>query len=205
MHLGLIKASSLCTSITQYSSSSETSLCALGSICLPRYLRSDGIFNYTELHRDSKFATRSLDRLVDLANYPTTDAAVSTYRTRSIGLGVQGLADVFATLEKPYDSLVARTVSRDISVTIYHAALEASCDLAEAAGPYDSWQGSPAQQGVLQLDMWDGDVSGQYDFDRLRDRIRNFGLRNAVLTCQTTTASTSPLFDTSDGVDPRVR
>lgn len=205
MHLGLIKASNLCTEIVQYSSTTETSVCILASVCLPRFVRRDGTIDYPGIRRVVKFAVVSLDRLLEHGTYPITDAAVSAFRTRPVGVGVQGLADVFAELEKPFTSPVTRTIARNVAETIYFGALEASCDLAETLGPYDAWDGSPAHRGVLQMDMWDADVSGAYDFGALRERIRTHGLRNSVLTAQMPTASTAQLFGNSEGVDPSLR
>ena len=205
MHLGLIKSSNLCMEVVQYSSPSNTPVCVLGSLCLTCYLRSDGSFTFPELHRVAKFAVKSLDRLIDLSDYPVSDAATSAYRTRPVSVGVQGLADVFANLEIPFTSPVARSISRGIAEAVYHAALECSCELAEDLGAYDCWQHSPAQQGVLQLNMWDADTSNQYDFDTLRDHMCATGLQNSVLTAQMPTASTSPLFSTSEGVNPYTR
>ena len=205
MHLGLIKASNLCTEIVQYSSTIDTAVCLLASICLPRFVRRDGTIDYPGIRRVAKFAVLSLDRLVELGTYPTSDAAVSAFCTRPIGIGVQGIADVFTELEKPFTSSVARAISRDVAETIYFGALEASCELAETLGPHDAWEGSPAHRGVLQIDMWDADVSGEYDFGALRERIRVHGLRNSVLTAQMPTASTAQLFGNSEGVDPSLR
>ena len=205
MHLGLIKASNLCTEIVQFSSTVETAVCTLASICLPRYLRADGTMDYTELHRVTKRLVRALDKLIDLADYPMSDCAVSAYRTRSIAIGTQGLADVFARLEFPFASARARALNRRIFETICHASLESSSELAETLGPYDAWVHSPAQQGVLQVDMWEADTSDHYDFDALRTQIVRTGLRNSVLTAQMPTASTAQLFGNSEGIDPYIR
>ncbi|PIL26242.1 hypothetical protein GSI_11998 [Ganoderma sinense ZZ0214-1] len=202
MNLGVIKSANLCTEIVQYSSVVETAVCTLASLCLPRFLRLDGTFDCGELHRVTKLVIRALDRIIDLADYPTADSTVSALRSRSVGLGVQGLADVFGYCEFPFASPEARALNKRIFETIYHASLESSSELAERLGPYDAWLLSPAQQGVLQVDMWNAATSEEYDFDALRDRIKRTGLRNSVLTAQMPTASTAQLFGNSEGVDP---
>ncbi|PIL23936.1 hypothetical protein GSI_13687 [Ganoderma sinense ZZ0214-1] len=202
MHLGLVKASSPSADLVQFSSTVDTAVSPLASICLPRYLRVDGTVDYDELHRVTKLVVRSLDRIIDVTNYPTTDAAVSAYRTRSIAIGCQGLADVFSTLEFPFTSDRARALNKRIFETIYHGALEGSSELADSINSYDAWVGSPAERGALQVDMWHADTSDHYDFDALRERIRRTGLRNSVITAQTSTPSTAHLFSTSNGIDP---
>lgn len=204
-HLGIVKAANLCTEIVQFSSPLETAVCTLASLCLPRYILYDGTYDFDDLHRVAKFLVRSLDRLIDIADYPTPDAAVSSFRTRPIGVGIQGLADVFGYRELSFTSPAARALSIRISETVYHAALEASSELADTFGPYDAWAGSPAQQGVLQVDMWGSETSNHYDFDLLRERIRRTGLRNSVLTAQMPTSSTAHLFGNSEGIEPYTR
>lgn len=154
MHMGVIKASNLCTEIVQFSSPTETAVCILGAVCLPRFVHADGSFDFVELHRVSKAVVRDLDKLIDIAQFPTADAAVSAYDTRSIGLGTQGLADVFASLGLPFTSPQAKALNIQIFETICHAALDSSCELAERFGPYDRWTGSAAASGVLHVDMW---------------------------------------------------
>ncbi|KAI1786389.1 CBN-RNR-1 protein [Ganoderma leucocontextum] len=202
MHLGVIKSSNLCTEIVQYSSSIETAVCTLAALCLPRYVRDDNTFDYDELHRVTKMVVRILNKLIDNGRFPTQEASVSAYGTRSLGVGVQGLADVFAIMELPFTSVQARAINIRIFETIYHAALETSCELAEESGPYDMWQGSPASNGHLQVDMWGADTTGRYDFDLLRRRIAQFGLRNSMLTAQMPTASTAQLLGNSEGIEP---
>lgn len=205
MHLGVIKASNLCTEIVQYTSATETAVCTLGALCLPRFVREDGTFNYQELHRVTKVLVRNLDRLIDNGNFPTADAAVSAYGTRSLGIGAQGLADVFALMGHPYTSAEARDINIRIAETIYHGALESSCELVERFEPYDMWSGSPASRRVLQMDMWDADTTDRYDFDLLRDRIERHGLRNSMLTAQMPTATTAHLLGNSEGIEPYTR
>ncbi|KAI1782644.1 briggsae CBR-RNR-1 protein [Ganoderma leucocontextum] len=202
MHLGIVKSSNLCTEIVQYSSSIETAVCTLAALCLPRYVRDDTTFDYDELHRVTKIVVRILNKLIDDAHFPTQEAAVSAYGTRSIGVGVQGLADVFAIMELPFTSVQARAINIRIFETIYHAALETSCELAEESGPYAMWQGSPASNGLLQVDMWGAEPTNRYDFVGLRQKIAQFGLHNSMLTAQMPTASTAQLLGNSEGIEP---
>lgn len=205
MHLGVIKSSNLCTEIIQYASSIETAVCTLSALCLPQYIRDDKMFDYNELHRVTKIIMRNLDKVIDNATFPTTESAVSAYGTRSISIGSQGLTDVFAIMELPFTSPEARAINVRISETIYHAALESSCELAELKGPYDMWQDSPACRGVLQVDMWDTETSDRYDFAVLRRRIVQHGLRNSMLTAQMPTAATAQLLGNSEGIEPYTR
>ena len=205
MHLGVIKASNLCTEIVQYSSTAETAVCTLAALCLPHYVRTDGTIDYDDLHRVTKIVVRILDKVVDRAHFPTSEAAVSAYSTRSIGIGTQGLADVFAGMELPFTSPQAQDVNIQVAETVYHASLESSCELAEVYGPHDMWDGSPAARGALQVDMWNAEPSDRYDFAALRDRIEQFGLRNSMLTAQMPTASTAQLLGHSEGIEPYTR
>nr|VWO99500.1 N/A [Ganoderma boninense] len=202
MHLSVIKASNLCTEIVQHLSSIETAVCTLTALCLPGYVRAGVGFDYPELHRITKIVVRILNKVIDVTKFPTADSAVSAYSTRGIGIGTLGLADVFASLGLSFTSTEAQALNVRIFETIYHAALEGSCELAEAAGPYDMWAGSPASQGVLQVDMWGADTSDHYDFQSLRERIRRVGLRNSMLTAQMPTASTAQLLRYSEGIEP---
>ena len=145
-HLGIIKSANLCTEIVQYSSTIETAVCTLGAVCLPQFVRDDNTIDYDDLHRVTKIIVRNLDKLLDNGAYPTTESAVSAFGTRSIGVGVLGLADLFAQIEIPFTSQEAQDINVNISETVYHAALECSCELTEAHGPYDAWIGSPASK-----------------------------------------------------------
>lgn len=205
MHLGVIKASNLCTEIVQHSSAVETAVCTLAALCLPRYVHKGVGFDYAELHRITKILVRILNLVIDGAHFPTVESAVSAYSTRGIGIGTQGLADVFAILGYSFTSPEAKELNVRIYETIYHAALESSCELAEISGPYDLWEGSPASKDVLQVDMWNADTSDHYNFQALREKIGRFGLRNSVLTAQMPTASTAQLLRHSEGIEPYTR
>ena len=204
-HLGVIRSSNLCTEIVQFSSPSQPAVCTLASISLPSCVDGDGTFNLhrlLDLVRDVVFNT---DRCIDVADYPIDEVGESARRTRALGVGVQGLADVFMLLGLPFTSMGARELNISIFETIYYAALDASCMLAEACGPYPAWEGSPASRGVLQMDMWGVTPSARHDFTSLRARIARFGLRNSVITALMPTASTSKLIGNFESFEPYTR
>ena len=165
-NLGVIKSSNLCTEIIEYTDKDETSVCNLASIALPKYVNKETkTFDYDKLHEVTKVVTKNLNRVIDRNFYPVETAKRSNMRHRPIGLGVQGLADVFILCGLPFDCEESRTMNAHIFETIYHAALEASSELAEVDGSYETFDGSPASQGILQPDMWEGETkfSGRYD------------------------------------------
>ncbi|KAI0708382.1 ribonucleotide reductase [Earliella scabrosa] len=201
-HLGIIPCGNLCTEIVQYSSQQETAVCTLASIALPAFLTSNNNLDFEALHRITKVAVHNTDVLLDIAVYPTEAAERSVASTRAIGIGVQGLADVFLALRRPFDCAAARVLNVRIFETIMHAALEASSERSETLGPYSTWKASPAARGKLQMDMWQRFPSGSRDFSVVRSRIARHGLRNSMLTAQMPTASTAQVLGNAEGVDP---
>ena len=201
-HLGVIKSSNLCCEIAEYTAPDETAVCNLASVALPKYVVDDK-FDYDELHRVTKQIVRNLDRVITRNFYPIESARNSNMRHRPIGLGVQGLADVFQVMDLPFDCEDAREINRTIFETMYHAALEASCELATELGSYESFEGSPASEGVLQFDMWEGDTkfSGRYDWDAMRERVKK-GLRNSLLLAPMPTASTAQILGNCEAFEP---
>ena len=204
-HLGVIETSNLCTEIVQYASSSDPAVCTLSSIGLPRFVRRDRTFDFDTLHAVAKVVVRNTDRLIDVGRYPTGQVAASAKRTRALGVGVQGLADVFMIMGLPYSSPAARELNARVFETIYHAALEASAELAQKHGPYPAWSGSPASQGILYFDMWSVGLRCHYDFSDVRSLVSKYGLRNSLLTAQMPTASTAHVMGNSEGVEPYSR
>jgi ribonucleoside-diphosphate reductase alpha subunit len=202
-NLGTIKSSNLCTEILEKTDSEETAVCNLGSIALPKFVK-DGGFDHERLHEVTKVLAKNLNKVIDINFYPTETAKRSNLRHRPIGIGVQGLADVFCLLRLPFDSEGSRALNAAIFETMYHAALEASCELAEVEGPYESFQGSPASQGVLQMDMWrEGETkhSGRWDWDAMRERVKK-GLRNSLLLAPMPTASTAQILSNNECFEP---
>jgi ribonucleoside-diphosphate reductase alpha subunit len=202
-HLGVIKSSNLCCEIAEFTTPDETAVCNLASVALPKYVVDGAKFDYEELHRVTKQITRNLDRVIDRNFYPIESARNSNMRHRPIGIGVQGLADVFQLLDLPFDCEESRAMNAAIFETMYHAALEASCELAEELGSYSSFEGSPASEGVLQFDMWEGATrfSGMYDWDAMRERVKK-GLRNSLLLAPMPTASTAQILGNCEAFEP---
>src|SRR6056300_973181 len=204
-NLGTIKSSNLCTEILEYTDKDETSVCNLASIALPKYVdKETKTFDYAKLHEVTKTVTKNLNRVIDRNFYPVETARRSNMKHRPIGLGVQGLADVFILCGLPFDCEDSRTLNAHIFETMYHAALEASSELAEVDGTYESFEGSPASQGILQPDMWEGvtKFSGRYDWDAMRERVKTKGLRNSLLMAPMPTASTAQILGNNECFEP---
>ena len=153
-------------------------------------------FNYDKLHEVTKTVTKNLNRVIDRNFYPVESARRSNMKHRPIGLGVQGLADVFILCGLQFDCEESRLMNAHIFETIYHAALEASSELAEVGGSYETFEGSPASQGILQPDMWEGETkfSGSYDWDAMRERVKTKGLKNSLLLAPMPPASTAQIL-----------
>ena len=202
-NLGVIKSSNLCTEILEFTDKDETAVCNLASIALPKYVDPETkTFDYEKLHEVTKTVTKNLNRVIDRNFYPVETARKSNMRHRPIGLGVQGLADVFILCRHAFDSDEAKEINARIFETMYHAALEASSELAEVDGPYETFEGSPASQGVLQFDMWEGETKLHYDWDALKERIKEKGLRNSLLMAPMPTASTAQILGNNECFEP---
>ena len=204
-NLGTIKSSNLCTEILEYTDKDETSVCNLASIALPKYVnRETKTFDYDKLHEVTKIVTKNLNRVIDRNFYPVETARRSNIKHRPIGLGVQGLADVFILCGLPFDCEDSRLMNAHIFETIYHASLEASSELAEVDGSYETFEGSPASQGILQPDMWEGETkfSGRYDWNAMRERVKTKGLRNSLLLAPMPTASTAQILGNNECFEP---
>ena len=215
-NLGTIKSSNLCTEILEFTDKNETAVCNLASIALPRYVviptgkvrekdKKLRKFDFQKLYEVTYQATVNLNQVIDVNFYPTEETQYSNFKHRPIGLGVQGLADTFVMLGLAFESEEARKLNQDIFETIYFAALTASKDLAAKEGPYSSFQGSPASQGLLQYDLWGFDengLSGMWDFAKLKSEIKEFGLRNSLLVAPMPTASTAQILGNNECFEP---
>ena len=202
-NLGVIKSSNLCTEIIEFTDPDETSVCNLASIALPKYVdTTEKRFDYEKLHEITKVATKNLNKVIDRNFYPVETTRKSNMRHRPIGLGVQGLADVFCLCRIAFDSPEAKEMNARIFETMYHAALEASTELADIEGPYETFQGSPASQGILQFDMWEGETKLNYDWDTLKEKIKKVGLRNSLLMAPMPTASTAQILGNNECFEP---
>ncbi|KAF9464106.1 ribonucleotide reductase [Collybia nuda] len=200
-NLGTIKSSNLCTEIIEYSSPEETAVCNLASLALPTFI-TNGKYDFQKLHDVTKVVAYNLNRIIDVNYYPIPEARRSNMRHRPIGVGVQGLADTFMALRMPFDSAAAKELNIQIFETIYHGALEASSEMAEKDGPYETWIGSPAQKGQLQFDLWGVAPTGLWDWASLKEKIAQTGLRNSLLTAPMPTASTSQILGFNECFEP---
>ncbi|RCN51250.1 ribonucleoside-diphosphate reductase, alpha subunit [Ancylostoma caninum] len=201
-NLGTIKCSNLCTEIVEYSSKDEIAVCNLGSIALSRFVTHDKKFDFDKLHEVTKVLTRNLNKIIDINYYPVEEARRSNFRHRPIGLGVQGLADAFMLMRYPFTSPEARDLNRRIFEVMYHGALEASCELAEELGTYETYEGCPVSKGILQFDMWNVKPTDQCDWDTLREKIKKHGVRNSLLLAPMPTASTAQILGNNESIEP---
>ncbi|EPY41962.1 ribonucleoside-diphosphate reductase large chain [Angomonas deanei] len=203
-NLGTIKCSNLCTEIIEYTSKDETAVCNLASIALSKFVDVEKqVFDHQRLYEVTKDVTYNLNRVIDRSYYPVETAKRSNERHRPIGLGVQGLADAFILLRLPFTSEEAQKLNEEIFETIYYAAVESSTDLAEVEGPYETFKGSPASEGKLQFDLWEKQpTSGRWNWDALKKRVMEKGLRNSLLLAPMPTASTSQILGNNECFEP---
>jgi ribonucleoside-diphosphate reductase alpha chain len=201
-HLGTIKSSNLCTEIVEYVAPDEIAVCNLASIALPRFV-IDGTFDHQKLFEITYVITKNLNKIIDRNYYPVKEARNSNMRHRPIGLGVQGLADAFIMLRLPFESNEAKQLNKDIFETIYYASLTASKDLSKIEGPYETYAGSPVSKGILQHDMWGiTPNSNRWEWDILREEIKQHGVRNSLLLAPMPTASTSQILGNNECFEP---
>lgn len=195
-NIGVLKTSNLCAEILEVVSPDEIAVCNLASICLPKFVKGKSKFKYDfeKLEEVAYQATINLNKVIDITYYPVEAARKSNMKHKPIGLGTQGLADVFFLMNLEFTSAEAKKLNKDIFETIYYAALRASCDLAKRDGKYEMFDGSPASKGILQFDMWNVKPSNRYDWDELKKDIMKHGLRNSLNTCSMPTASSSSIF-----------
>jgi len=200
-NIGTIRSSNLCTEIMEYTNADEVSVCNLASLALPRYVSSGG-FDFQKLYEVTKIVTRNLNKIIDGNYYPIPETKTSNDRHRPIGLGVQGLADVFLLLRLPFESPEARRLNKDIFETIYFASMEASMDLAKEQGAYSSFAGSPLSEGKFQFDLWQVVPSDRWDWEKLRQEVMTHGVRNSLLLAPMPTASTSQILGNNECFEP---
>ena len=199
-NLGTIKSSNLCCEIVEYSDAKESAVCNLASISLSSMVE-DGVFNYKKLIKVTKIVTTNLNKLIDVNFYPTSKTQLSNSKHRPIGIGVQGLADAFALMDVAFESEEASKINKLIFETIYYAAMEQSMELSMEQGPYDTFEGSPISKGIFQFDMWK--VTPQlYDWDKLRESIIRYGVRNSLCVAPMPTASTSQILSNNECFEP---
>ncbi|AKA35162.1 ribonucleoside-diphosphate reductase subunit alpha [Flagellimonas lutaonensis] len=203
-NLGTIRSSNLCTEILEYTSPDEVAVCNLASIALPMFVKN-GKFDHKELFKVTKRVTKNLNRVIDRNYYPIKEAENSNMRHRPIGLGVQGLADTFILLRLPFTSDEAKKLNQEIFETLYYAAVTASMELAKVEGPYSTYEGSPISQGEFQHNLWgikDEELSGRWDWGKLRKEVKKHGVRNSLLVAPMPTASTSQILGNNECFEP---
>jgi len=225
-NLGTIKSSNLCVEIMETSTPDEVAVCNLSSICLPTYVKN-GVFDFEKLHEVAKIATKNLNKVIDGNYYPLEEARRSNLKHRPIGLGINGLSDLFMILRIPFESAEARELNKHIFETMYHGALEASMEIAKKRhlsiqnneplammneyepfstskypGAYSSFNGSPVSKGILQFDMWGVQPSDRYDWQFLKDEIQKYGIRNSLLLAPMPTASTAQIMGFNESFEP---
>ncbi|NQZ64929.1 ribonucleoside-diphosphate reductase subunit alpha [Crocosphaera sp.] len=205
--LGVIKSSNLCAEIIEYTSGDEQAVCNLASIALNKFVNPTIKWGYDfeKLGEVVKVAIKNLDNVIDANYYPTNETKNSNSKHRPVGLGVQGLADVYAMMRLPFDSQGASMINKMIFEQIYFSALEASCELSETKGEYSTFRGSPASKGILQFDMYDEDFEPSLlnlNWDNLKNNIKDKGLRNSLLLALMPTASTSQILGNNECFEP---
>lgn len=202
-NLGTIKSSNLCTEIMEYTSSDEVAVCNLASIALNKFVDEKGKFDHQKLYEITKVITRNLNKVIDVNYYPVPEARKSNMRHRPIGIGVQGLADAFIMMRMPFDSAEAKAMNTDIHETIYFAAMEASMEIAKKDGAYETFKGSPVSKGIFQFDMWGVEPkSNRWDWNKLKQEVKQHGVRNSLLLAPMPTASTSQILGNNECFEP---
>jgi ribonucleoside-diphosphate reductase alpha chain len=220
-NLGTIKSSNLCTEIMEFTSPEETAVCNLGSLALPKFVdevNGKNVFNFDMLREYTHILTRNLDIVIDKNFYPTPETRTSNTRNRPVGIGIQGLADVFAMLRMPWSSPEAQDLNRKIFEHIYYAACEASINIAKentveelwrgvevhngVSGHYPSYPGSPTSKGKFQFDLWGVTPSADLNWEALRTKMEKYGIRNSLLVAPMPTASTSQILGNNECFEP---
>lgn len=217
-NLGTIKCSNLCTEIVEYTAPDEIAVCNLASIAINKFVNvkketitlpsgetkivKSGTFDFNKLKEVTKVATRNLNRVIDRNFYPAEEARRSNMRHRPIGIGIQGLADAFILMRYPYESEESVLLNKQVFETIYYGALEASCELAEKYGTYETYPGCPVSKGILQYEMWGVTPTDLWDWTELKAKIAKHGIRNSLLLSPMPTASTAQILGNNESFEP---
>jgi ribonucleoside-diphosphate reductase alpha chain len=215
-NLGTIKSSNLCTEIIEYTDKDEQAVCNLASIPVNKFLKSKDNrtakivrgkcdVDHELLYSVSYQTAINLNQVIDVNYYPTPETQKSNMRHRPIGIGVQGLADLYAVMGIPFTSEEARRVNSEIFETIYFASMTASKDLAIKQGPYETFKGSPLSEGKFQFNLWntdDNELSGRWDWTSLRKEVVEHGVRNSLLLAPMPTASTAQIMGNNEAFEP---
>lgn len=204
----------------EYSAADETAVCNLASLALPTFVdQKTKTYDFARLHAVTKVVINNLNKMsvslrlyvnsmsdvrysIDVNYYPVETARRSNMRHRPVGLGVQGLADAFLAMRYPFDSPEAKLLNQQIFETMYHASVEASCEIAARDGAYETYQGSPISQGLLQYDLWNVTPTNLWDWTALKAKVAQHGVRNSLLIAPMPTASTSQILGFNECFEP---
>ncbi len=208
-NLGTIRSSNLCSEVIQYSDENETAVCNLVSLCLPKYITYDEnnnpTYDYEKLMYVTRVSVRNLNNVIDLNFYPTEKTKVSNLKNRPVGIGIQGLAQIYNMMGYAFDSSEAELLNKKIFECIYYAAVDESKELAKVHGPYASFKGSPFSEGKLQYHLWglsENDLLMNLDWVKLCNEVKQYGTRNSLLTALMPTASTAQIMGNYEGFEP---
>ena len=206
-HLGVIRNSNLCNEIALYSDKNNYAVCNLASICLPRFVEKDEktgkpFFNFEKLMTVAGVVTNNLNNVIDVNFYPVPETQTTNVNNRPIGIGVQGLADVYCILGMPFGSDDARKLNREIFEAIYYGAVKKSIDLSRRYGKYTSYDGSPHSQGMLQFHFYKDMAESRLDWEPIIQDLSKYGMRNSLLTALMPTASTSQIMGNNECFEP---
>lgn len=200
-NIDIIRSSNLCAEIVEVTGKDSVSVCNLASIALPKFVdtttSTTPMFNYEGLYKITKLIVRNIDNIIDINYYPIEEAKSNNLSYRPMGIGIQGLADVFAMFKTYWGSQVATTLNKEIFETIYYAAVEASHELSLEKGSYDAFEGSPYSKGVLQYHLWNVSPTTKYDWKGLEQKVK-LGMRNSLLVALMPTASSSQILNNNE-------
>lgn len=206
-NIGIIRSSNLCTEIVEHTSNEEIAVCNLASISLPKFVKEDKTFDYEKLGQVTRIVTENLNVVININFYPVAETKNSNIKHRPIGLGVQGLADVYNKMNISFESQQAMEINKKIFECIYFHALTKSNEMARKYGHYSTFKGSPFSQGILQFHMWgktfdDMNKELGYDWKGLCDKIIKYGTTNSLITSQMPTASTAQIMGNNESIEP---
>lgn len=207
-HMGVFNGilTGQCVEIIEYSDKNETAVCNLASICLPRFIKNK-VYDYEKLGEITRMSVRNLNKIIDINYYHHDKSRGSNYKNRPVGLGVQGLADVYNLLETSFESDKAQQINKKIFETIYYYAVDESMRIAQKEGHYESFPNSPFSEGKLQYHLWglnedNLETKDTLDWKGLTENVKKYGTRNSLLTALMPTASTSQLMGCSECFEP---
>jgi ribonucleoside-diphosphate reductase alpha chain len=205
-NIGVIKQSNLCNEIYQYTDEKTTAICTLSSMILKNFIE-DSKFNFQRLFEETRKVVRALNKVIDINYYSTEKGRKGGLEQRAIGIGTQGLADVFYLMDYVFTSDEAKKLNKNIFETIYYGAIYESNNLCKTAEylPYDFFKGSPMSQGVFQFDMWglnESDLSGMWDWNSLKESVKFFGVCNSLTTAQMPVASSAKITGSYEMTEP---